>query len=139
MKKLFLRTSPLLLACGLLHAQPTPAQSSAGQPIAIIHTTAYLVPGEPAVKNATIVIENGRVAQAGQNIPIPTGARVIDAANHIVTPGLMDSGTQLGLEETGSADSTDYAESSGPLGAAFDIQYALNPNSTVLRWPGQTV
>ena len=45
----------------------------------------------------------------------------------------MSAGTQLGLLEISSLpDTRDYALASGPLGAAFDTQYALNPNSTLL-------
>ena len=117
----------LLCAASVLAAVGCHAQT-----VAVIHANAYIVPGRQAVKNATIVIEDGRVSQIGAGILPPAGARVIDASNRIVTPGLMDSDTQLGLVETGSADSTDTAVSSGPLGAAFNVQYALNPNSTLL-------
>ncbi len=44
----------------------------------------------------------------------------------------MNSASQLGLVETGTADTTDSAITTGPLGAAFDLKYALNPNSTLL-------
>src|SRR5207248_9412939 len=51
----------------------------------------------------------------------------------VVTPGLMNAGTQLGLVEISAVpDTSDATVTSGPLGAAFDIQYALNPNSTLL-------
>jgi imidazolonepropionase-like amidohydrolase len=101
------------------------------QTIAIVHAKAYLQPGLPPVPNATIVIEGGRIVAAGANVTAPA-ARIIDAANRMVTPGLMNSGTELGLVESGSDDTTDHAVTSGPFGAAFDVEYALNSNSTLL-------
>ena len=45
----------------------------------------------------------------------------------------MSAGSQLGLVEVASLpDTRDYALATGTLGAAFDVQYALNPNSTLL-------
>jgi imidazolonepropionase-like amidohydrolase len=45
----------------------------------------------------------------------------------------MNSATQIGVMEVSSAeDSVDSAVKSGPLGAAFDLQYALNPNSELI-------
>lgn len=102
------------------------------QTIAIIRAKAYLRPGSAPLSATTILIQNGRISAAGTGIGVPAGFRVVDAANRIVTPGLMNSGTELGLVESGSEDTTDHAVTSGPLGAAFDVQYALNPNSTLL-------
>jgi imidazolonepropionase-like amidohydrolase len=43
----------------------------------------------------------------------------------------MNGATQLGIVEVDSvADTNDQGVGSGPLGAAFDIQYAVNANST---------
>jgi len=79
------------------------------------------------------VIRDGEVAAIGEGLAVPTGARVIDAHGALVTPGLMNGATQLGLVEVSSvADTADQAVTSGPLGAAFDVEYALNPNSTLL-------
>ncbi len=44
-----------------------------------------------------------------------------------------NAGTQLGLVKLASeADVQDQSVRSGPLGAAFDVQFAVNPNSTLL-------
>ena len=69
----------------------------------------------------------------GASAAPPADARVVDAKGHIVTPGLMSAGSQLGVLEISSLpDTRDYALEGGPLGAAFDTQYALNSNSTLL-------
>ena len=101
------------------------------QTIAITHAKAYSIPGSPPLQDATILIHDGHIADIGTEIQVAAAARIIDAQGKIVTPGLMNSGTELGLVESGSDDTTDHAVTSGPLGPAFDVQYALNFNSTL--------
>jgi imidazolonepropionase-like amidohydrolase len=92
-----------------------------------------LDPAAAPVEDATIVVADGRVTAAGAGVSAPAGARILDAGGRLVTPGLMNAGTQLGLVEISSiADTDDRAAGSGPLGPAFDVEFALNPNSTLL-------
>src|SRR4051812_45904388 len=39
----------------------------------------------------TIVIDGGTVTALGKDVQVPAGARKIDAAGHVVTPGLIDA------------------------------------------------
>jgi imidazolonepropionase-like amidohydrolase len=109
-----------------------PASASA-QSIAVIGAKLYTATGDQPIQNATIVIRDGKVVAVGASVEVPPGARVIDAHGKVVTPGFMNAGTQLGLVEIASTtDTSDQAAASGPLGAAFDVQYALNVNSTLI-------
>lgn len=126
----------LLALIGLAGAGAA-AQAGAAAPAqdftAIVHAKLYTMESPQPVEDATIVIRDGKVQSVGSRLAAPDGARVIDAAGHIVTPGLMSAGTQLGLVEVASLpDTRDYSVATGTLGAAFDVQYALNPNSTLL-------
>lgn len=113
-----------LLACAL-----GPAAASA-ETVAITHARAYTLTGDRPIEDATIVATDGRITQVAAGLAPPAGARVIDAQGRIVTPGLMSGATQLGLVEVASEEDTaDHSLASGPLGAAFDVQYALDPNS----------
>ncbi|MGH8123703.1 MAG: amidohydrolase family protein [Rudaea sp.] len=85
------------------------------------------------IDKATIVIRDGRYESVEAGTAPPAGARVIDAAGKVVTPGLMNANTHLGLVEVSSLEETrDYGVVDGPLGAAFDVQYGLNANSVLL-------
>lgn len=109
------------------------ASAAEAQDIAVVHAKAYVQPGAPPLADATLVIHDGRIAQVGAGLAPPAGAQVVDAHGQVVTPGLMNSSTRLGLIEVESTDdSTDNAVKSGPLGAAFDVQYALNPDSDLI-------
>ncbi len=110
---------------GAAVAQPGPV-------IAIIHAHAFPVAGPP-IEDATIVIARGRIVSVTAHGSAPVGAEQIDAKGHNVTPGLFGSATQLGLSEvSGATDTNDQAVAAGPLGPAFDVQYALNGNSTLI-------
>ena len=37
-----------------------------------------------------LLIEDGRVSEIGESLPVPEGAEVIDASGQVVTPGLID-------------------------------------------------
>src|SRR5437764_15026985 len=49
--------------------------------------------GRPAIKNAAIVIENGRIRDIGPRgkVRIPSKVRTIDAKDKFVIPGLIDA------------------------------------------------
>jgi imidazolonepropionase-like amidohydrolase len=108
------------------------ALPAAAQQLAVTDAKAYLVPGKPATEDATILIDGGKVTAAGAGLRVPAGFKVIDAKGAIVTPGLMNSNSKLALTETGGAENTDAAVTTGPFGEAFDPEYALNANSTVI-------
>lgn len=117
-----------LVVCLGLWASPTLAQT-----IAITHATVHTSIADEPLRGATIVIRDGRIAGAGTALAVPAGARVIDAAGRIVTVGLMASETALGLNEVSAVEATvDTGIDKGAFGPSFDIQYALNADSTLL-------
>lgn len=109
-----------------------PATATA-QDLAITHAQAWPMTGAGKVSDATVVVHDGRIVSVTPSGAVPQGATVIDAGGRMVTPGLMNAATQLGLVETGAADETnDKSSTNTTLGASFDIQYALNSNSVLL-------
>jgi imidazolonepropionase-like amidohydrolase len=45
----------------------------------------------------TVVIAGGKVVAVGPDVPVPGGARRIDLRGHVITPGLIDARSTLGL------------------------------------------
>ncbi len=123
------RRLALALALAVLVGLAAPAATAQS----LVVTGAKAFTGEAVVENATIVIRDGRIAAVAAGASAPAGLKVIDAHGRWVSVGLMNAGTQIGLVEVASLPETrDPAVKNGPLGAAFDVQYAINANSALL-------
>jgi imidazolonepropionase-like amidohydrolase len=103
------------------------------QSIAITGGKVYPVSGPP-IENGTVIITNGKIAAVGANVAIPSGALRIDATGKIVTPGFVNSSTQLGVQEIAAVQDTRDASAQGKdnIAAAFTVWEGLNPNSVML-------
>jgi len=105
----------------------------AAQTVAITGGKVYPVSGPP-IENGTVVITNGKITAVGANVPIPAGAQRIDATGKIVTPGFVNSSTQLGVQEVAAVNDTRdmSARAKDNIAAAFTVWEGLNPNSVML-------
>jgi imidazolonepropionase-like amidohydrolase len=103
------------------------------QTIAITGGKVYPVSGPP-IEGGTVVIVNGKIAAVGRNVSIPAGAKRIDATGKIVTPGFVNSATQLGVQEVSQVSDTRDMSARGKdnIAAAFTVWDGLNPNSVML-------
>jgi len=106
-----MRTALLLLALAL-----TPALSRAES---VIFRGATVLPASgPAVPDADLVIEDGRVAALGPRgaVAVPAGARIEDVAGRVIIPGLVDTHSHVGLYPLPAvAANRDGNENSRPL------------------------
>ncbi|MGH7474899.1 MAG: amidohydrolase family protein [Longimicrobiales bacterium] len=119
----------LLVAALALAPAPAPALA---QTIAITNARIYSVAG-PMIERGTVIISDGRIAAVGADAQPPAGAQVIDAAGKVVTPGFIDSFTQLGVVEIGAAPGTvDVASREDRITAAFNVVWGINPASTLI-------
>ena len=109
------------------------ATVAGAQTVAITGGKVYPVSG-PVIENGTVVITNGKISAVGANVPIPAGAQRIDATGKIVTPGFVNSSTQLGVQEISAVNDTRDMSARGKdnIAAAFTVWEGLNPNSVML-------
>lgn len=124
--------SPALAA--LLFLLPFSAFSGpiGAQAVAITNGEIHTVSG-PVIRGGTVVLENGVITAVGRGVAIPSGARIIDASGKIVTPGLFDSSTGLGVTEVGSYQGTsDGSSGNDRMTAAFNVAEGINPNTTLI-------
>ena len=107
--------------------------SASAQTIAITGGKVYPVSG-PVIENGTVVMRDGKIVAVGANVAIPGDAQRIDATGKVVTPGLVNAATQLGLVEIGAVASTREGSARGKDGiaAAFMPWEGLNPTSVLL-------
>lgn len=123
-----IRRGALLL--GVLAA--TAAGPLPGQDLAVTHARVLPVTGPP-LEDATVLVRDGTIRAVGTDVDVPDGIRTIDGSGKVVTPGLFDANTRLGLIEVGAVgDTRDYAMRDDPVRAAFDVTEGLNPNSTLI-------
>jgi imidazolonepropionase-like amidohydrolase len=111
-------------------------------PIAITGATAHTARGEEVIRNATIIIDNGRITAIGAGLAVPAGATEIDAKGQPVTPGIVAVPSDLGLTEVGGVRETnDGSARTSPYSAALDMAAAINPGSlhfAIYRMAGVT-
>ena len=121
------RLLPILLA--LLIAAPAAAET-----LAITGVTAWSMTGPRPVEDATILVADGRIASVVAHGAVPAGARIVKGKGRIVTPGLIAAATQIGLGEVGgTAEEGSAGVAKGPLGAAFDLSYAVDANALTVQ------
>ena len=83
----------------------------------------------PRLAAASMLVQDGKIAGIGPKIAAPKGVRIIDGQGLRAYPGLIDSGTELGLSEIADLRMT---VDSGELGAFMPQLRALtavNPDS----------
>jgi imidazolonepropionase-like amidohydrolase len=81
--------------------------------------------------NTSVLVENGKITQVGSNLSA-VGAEVIDCTGKFIYPGMIDSGTRLGLVEVSSvAETVDYAEI-GNVTPNMQALTTVNPNSEAI-------
>lgn len=118
---------------GLLAASAIAAPALAGPATAIVHARLLTMGPAGEIADGAVIIRDGKIVAVGANLTPPAGATVIDAKGAVVTPGLFAANTVLGVREVNSVKGTDDAKSvSSELGAAFEPQYGLNPESTLV-------
>jgi len=77
---------------------------------------------------ADLLIQDGMIKEIAENIDHPA-AELIDCSGLIVFPGMIDSGTRLGLGEVGSISLTQDHNEIGAYTPQMQALTAVNPNS----------
>jgi imidazolonepropionase-like amidohydrolase len=126
------RTNLLLRSVAASAIATALAGSAHAQTSAITNARIHTISG-PVIERGTVIIRDGVIAAVGADVGVPANARVIDAAGKVVTPGLFDSSTSLGIVEIGGISGTnDASTSNARLTAAFNVADALNPLATAI-------
>ena len=122
----------VFFATHVLLAQSVIVNSTGKKPtVAIRHATIHPVTAAP-IADGTIVFSKGVIVAVGANVPVPADAVVIDGKGLSVYPGLIDSGTTVGLDEVSSVAGTVDTAELGDLNPNARSLVAINPHSNVI-------
>jgi len=124
----------VIAAATLLAAATARAVDPAAPPLAVFGDTVYTMAGPP-IERGVVLIDRGRITHVGSalDVPIPPDAARLRAA--VVTPGLLDAHTAVGLtgflNQEQDQDQLDTGEPIQPELRAID---SYNPRERLVAW-----
>ncbi|VAX27260.1 FIG01042321: hypothetical protein [hydrothermal vent metagenome] len=91
------------------------------KPLAFVGAKIYTAAG-PIIIDGVLIVKNGKIIEIGSvdEISLPSDAKIINAKGKVITPGLVDTHTHIGLDWGFDADS--------PTQPAIRMLDAINPN-----------
>jgi imidazolonepropionase-like amidohydrolase len=113
-------------------AQSTIPNNPGVKPTVAIRNATLVPVTSPEIANGTIVFSNGVITALGRDVSIPADAAVIDGTGLRVYPGLIDSGTSVGLVEISSVAGTVDTSEVGDFNPNARAATAINPHSELV-------
>lgn len=95
--------------------------------LAIINGRVLTMDGK-AFDRGSVLVEGDRIATVGRDLTLPPGTEIIDAAERVVMPGLIDAHCHVGVyEEIFRDEGDDTNETTDPLTPHLRVLDAINP------------
>jgi imidazolonepropionase-like amidohydrolase len=104
------------------------AGAASNETILIHNADVYPVTGAP-MKGVSVLIQDGKIADIGAKLVPAKGVRVVEAKGLRVYPGMLDSGTELGLSEISAVRETVDTGELGEFMPQLKALVAVNPES----------
>ncbi|MET3696781.1 imidazolonepropionase-like amidohydrolase [Bacillus oleivorans] len=83
------------------------------------------------LENLTILVKDGKIEAVGQDVSVPDGYKVFDVNGKVITPGLIDVHTHLGVHEEGlGSEGADFNETTSPFTPQVRAIDGLNPGES---------
>jgi len=124
----------IMAALSGMRQQVSAAEAARPEVVAVYGDTVYTMTGPP-IEKGVVLIEAGKIKLAGSalDIPVPPEARVL--RGKVVTPGLVDAHTTVGLtgylNQDQDQDQLDKTEPIQPELRAID---SYNPRERLIEW-----
>jgi imidazolonepropionase-like amidohydrolase len=121
---LFLEIAPLILMAQKTFPVNGPANESK-EIYAITHCKAY-INSETIINNCTLLIQDGKILDVGQNIAIPKNAIEINATGKTIYPGFIDLYSNYGISyQTNNKDNKGYQQFLSSKKGAYNWNEAI--------------
>jgi len=105
-------------AIALMAALPLAAQ------VTVIQNATILTVSRGTVKGS-ILVRDGKIAEVGERVAVPAGAKVIDAGGQFVMPGIIDCHSHIAVD--GNVNETSVSVSS-----MVDIRDVIDPEDIAI-------
>lgn len=100
--------------------------------VAVRGETVYTMAG-PALRDGVVLVRDGKIEEVGAGLPVPAGYR--ERRAKVVTPGLIDAHTVVGLAGyLNQAQDQDQLEPSAPIQPELRAIDAYNPQERLVGW-----
>src|SRR4026208_2048630 len=126
MKNTFALILLLFLSCIAM----TTAQAQNGE--YVIRDTKIVTVTGATIPRGSVLIRDGKIVAFGDKVAIPGSGKVIEGRGLSVYPGLIDSGTYLGLSEVGSVQETRDTTELGDFNSNARAIVAVNIHSELI-------
>jgi imidazolonepropionase-like amidohydrolase len=96
----------------------------------IIRNVTILTAAGPTIRNGSVLLRDGKIAEVGANVSAPSDAVVIDGTGKYVTPGIIDTHSHIGAGGVPSDNGTqtnDVNEATNPVTANVWVEHSVWP------------
>ena len=96
----------------------------------VIRNATILTAVGPAIRNGSVVLQNGKIVAVGTSVNAPADATVIDGAGKYVTPGIIDTHSHIGAGGAPGdpgAQTDDVNEATNPVTANVWVEHSVWP------------
>jgi imidazolonepropionase-like amidohydrolase len=126
-----LKAGSMLGALSTPNADPFPStyHPFASRPTVIRNVTILTAAG-PTIRNGSIVLRDGKIAEVGAGVSVPADALVIDGAGKYVTPGIIDTHSHIGAggaPDDNGTQTNDVNEATAPVTAHVWVEHSVWP------------
>src|SRR5438105_4006252 len=141
MRKLAIALSASLAACvgpqGAPAAKEPAAPRAWKQPRPVVVRHALVLPASgPAIADGAVSFSDGRIVAVGPDarVPSPAGAEEVDGSGLVLTPGIIDVHSHLGVYASpGLRATSDGNEATSPVTAEVSAEHSFWPQDPALR------
>ena len=122
-----MKHATVIVAALMCLAGPLPARA-AQEPTVLLRGARVLVGDGGELAQGDVLLRGDKIAAMGAHIDAPAGARVVDARHRVVTPGIIDTHSHLGVYATPAVDAlSDGNEMTDPFTPEIRTEHGVWP------------
>jgi imidazolonepropionase-like amidohydrolase len=96
----------------------------------LIRNVTILTAAGPTIRNGSVLLRDGKIAEVGPSVSAPSDALVIDGTGKYVTPGIIDTHSHIGaggVPDDNGTQTNDVNEATSPVTANVWVEHSVWP------------